>query len=107
MLKNYPYRDQDTGGGGGILPSDESLRNRLKEIQLAEDNLRLELETNKVYESRKDLKKQISSLSGQIQDLLVDEAFTVTLLKPILLTVNGLSCTIFKVVGETSTISNV
>ena len=75
MLKNYPYRDQDTGGGGGILPSDESLRNRLKEIQLAEDNLRLELETNKVYESRKDLKKQISSISGQIQDLLVEESF--------------------------------
>ena len=75
MLKNYPYRDQDTGGGGGILPSDESLRNRLKEIQLAEDNLRLELETNKVYESRNDLKKQISSISGQIQDLLVEEAF--------------------------------
>ena len=75
MLKNYPYRDQDTGGGGGILPSDENLRNRLKEIQLAEDNLRLELETNKVYESRKDLKKQISSISGQIQDLLVEESF--------------------------------
>jgi len=73
MLKNYPYRDQDTGGGGGI--SDENLKNRLKDIQLIEDAIALELETNRIYEGRKDLKKQISSLSGQIQDLLVDEAF--------------------------------
>ena len=58
MLKNYPYRDQDTGGGGGI--SDENLRNRLKDIQLAEDNL----------QSQKDLlKEEILKLSQEEQTI--------------------------------------